>query len=250
MILEEKELEAKETKEEENPTINSKDQEQKKESVSKVIESDKQELESKTTKEIKPDQIKKQEISNQKPQSNQGSYNNRQGQRNRPPRRNNKRFQRDQEFEERVVNIARVTNVVKGGKRFSFSVLVVIGDKKGRVAQGHGKAREVPEAIKKAIKDAKRSLIRVPIIEGRTIPHIAQEKFVSSEVLLKPATKGRGIIASGAVRSVVELAGYQDIVTKSLGSSNKTNVVKATLKALKTLKTAKEIQDLRNKSRR
>ena len=152
---------------------------------------------------------------------------------------------REQEFDEKVVHIARVTNVVKGGRRFSFSALVVIGDKKGRVAYGQGKAKEVPEAIKKAIKKAKRDFIKVPIIDKRTIPHIIQAKFVSSEVLLKPATKGRGIIASGAVRSVVELAGYSDIVTKSIGSSNKRNTVKATIKALKLLRTAQQIRELK-----
>lgn len=167
---------------------------------------------------------------------------------NRPPRRNNgPRDARDQEFEERVVEVARVTNVVKGGRRFSFSTLVVIGDKKGRVGYGHGKAKEVPDSIKKAIKDARRNLIKVPVIDG-TVPHISQAKFVSSNVLVKPAPKGKGIIASGAVRSVVELAGYRDIVTKSLGSSNKTNAVKATLKALSQLKTAKEIAALRDKN--
>ena len=153
---------------------------------------------------------------------------------------------RDTEFEERVVDVARVTTVVKGGRRFSFSVLVVIGNKKGKVAYGHGKANEVPDAIKKAIKDARRNLIEVPIINGTTVPHEIKAKFISSNVMLKPAPKGKGIIASGAVRSVVELAGYKDIVTKSLGSSNKTNVVKATLKALSELKTIEQVAKLRD----
>jgi small subunit ribosomal protein S5 len=155
-------------------------------------------------------------------------------------------FKRNTEFEERVVNIARVTNVVKGGRRFSFSVLVVIGDKKNRVGFGHGKANEVPNAIKKAIKDARKNLVVVPIIENRTIPHEITSKYISSKVLLKPASKGRGIIASGAVRSVVELAGYKDIVTKSLGSSNKINVVKATIKCLKKFKTIEKVAKLRD----
>lgn len=165
------------------------------------------------------------------------------------PRRNNgpRKPKEVSEFEERVVDVARVTNVVKGGRRFSFSALVVIGDKKGRVAYGHGKAKEVPDSIKKAIKDAKRNLINVPLVEQRTIPHITQAKFCSSNVLLKPAPKGKGIIASGAVRAVVELAGYSDIVTKSLGSSNKANTIKATLNALNQLKTSKEISALRDK---
>ena len=163
-----------------------------------------------------------------------------------PRRNNNQRGRFNSEFEERVVDIARVTNVVKGGRRFSFSTLVVIGDKKGKVAYGHGKAKEVPDSIKKAIKDARRNLIKAPIVDG-TIPHVTQAKFISSNILLKPAPKGKGIIASGAVRAVVELAGYKDIVTKSLGSSSKTNSVKATLKALSQLKTAKEIAAMRDK---
>ena len=165
---------------------------------------------------------------------------------NRNNNRNKKFVKRPQEFEEKVVDVARVTTVVKGGRRFSFSVLVVIGDKKGRVGYGHGKANEVPDAIKKAIKDAKRNIINVQIIDGRTIPHEIHSKFISSKIMLKPAPKGKGIIASGAVRSVVELAGYHDIVTKSLGSSNKTNVVKATLKALSELRTIEQIAKLRD----
>ena len=155
-------------------------------------------------------------------------------------------FKKETEFEERVVNVARVTTVVKGGRRFSFSVLVVIGDKKGKVGYGHGKANEVPDAIKKAIKDARRNLITVPVIDGRTVPHELTSKYISSKVMVKPAPKGKGIIASGAVRSVVELAGYKDIVTKSLGSSNKTNVVKATLQALSELRTVEQVAKLRD----
>lgn len=149
------------------------------------------------------------------------------------------------EFEEKLVDVARVTTVVKGGRRFSFSVTVVIGNKKGKVGFGHGKANEVPDAIKKAVKDAQRNVINVPISNG-TVPHISQAKFVSSNVLLKPAPKGKGIIASGSVRSVVELAGYTDIVTKSLGSSNKANTVKATIKALQQLSTPEDIANLRD----
>ncbi len=152
---------------------------------------------------------------------------------------------RPSEYEEKLVDVARVTTVVKGGRRFSFSVIVVIGNKKGKVGYGHGKANEVPDAIKKAVKDAQRNVIIVPIVNG-TVPHISQAKFISSNVLLKPAPKGKGIIASGSVRSVVELAGYTDIVTKSLGSSNKSNTVKATLKALQQLSTAEDIAKLRD----
>lgn len=160
--------------------------------------------------------------------------------------RENRRFEKPKsEFEEKLVNVSRVTTVVKGGRRFSFSVVVVIGNKKGKVGYGHGKANEVPDAIKKAVKDAQRNLINVPIING-TAPHETQAKFVSSNVLVKPAPKGKGIIASGSVRAVVELAGFKDVVTKSLGSSNKTNVVKATLKALSQLATAEDIAKLRD----
>ena len=169
------------------------------------------------------------------------------GKGNRKPRKNNKRdFKRENEFEEKVVNVARVTTVVKGGRRFSFSVLVVIGDKKGKVGYGHGKAGEVPDAIKKAIKDARKNLVTVPMIDKRTIPHEIKGKFISSNILLKPAPKGKGLIASGGVRAVIELAGYKDVVTKSLGSSNKTNVVKATVEALKQLRTVEEIAKLRD----
>lgn len=200
------------------------------------------------TVEVKAD--KKPEVKTENTNNNQNRNNGqrggqRNGQRRGGPRGNQRgRFQ--SEFEERVVNIARVTNVVKGGRRFSFSTLVVIGNKKGKVAYGHGKAKEVPDSIKKAIKDARRNLINTPIVNG-TIPHITQAKFISSNILLKPAPKGKGIIASGAVRAVVELAGYTDIVTKSLGSSTKTNTVKATLKALSQLRTASEIAALRDK---
>lgn len=200
-----------------------------------------QTTEVKGTVEVAP--AKKPENNNNNNNSNRRFNNNKKfGNKKGGPRRGGPRRM---EFEERVVDIARVTNVVKGGRRFSFSTIVVIGDKKGKVAIGHGKAKEVPDSIKKAIKDARRNLITVPVVDG-TIPHITQAKFISSNVMLKPAPKGKGIIASGAVRAVVELAGYSDIVTKSLGSSNKQNAVKATLKALSQLKTAKEIASLRD----
>ena len=187
------------------------------------------------------------EVNSSKTEVKSEKTNDRKNASRRPQRRTKGNFQRrPQEFEERVVNVSRVTTVVKGGRRFSFSVLVVIGDKKGRVGYGHGKANEVPDAIKKSIKDAKRNLIRVPIIDKRTIPHEITSKYIASKVMIKPAPEGKGIIASGTVRSVVELAGYKDIVTKSLGSSNKTNVVKATLKALSELKTIEQVAKLRN----
>lgn len=185
------------------------------------------------------------EVAPNKPTENKTATSKRPDNR-RPGGRENRRFEKPKsEFEEKLVNVSRVTTVVKGGRRFSFSVVVVIGNKKGKVGYGHGKANEVPDAIKKAVKDAQRNLINVPIING-TAPHETQAKFVSSNVLVKPAPKGKGIIASGSVRAVVELAGFKDVVTKSLGSSNKTNVVKATLKALSQLATVEDIAKLRD----
>ena len=149
------------------------------------------------------------------------------------------------EFEEKIIDIARVTTVVKGGRRFSFSAVVVIGNKKGKVGLGHGKANEVPDAIKKAVKNAQNNLIEVPIISKSTIPHETKAKFLASQVLIKPAPKGKGIVASGSVRMVIELSGISDIYTKSYGSRTKQNAAKATIKALKQLRTAQELADLR-----
>ncbi|MGY5139279.1 30S ribosomal protein S5 [Mycoplasmopsis gallinarum] len=158
------------------------------------------------------------------------------------------RFERSEnEFSEKVVNISRVTKVVKGGRRFSFAAYVVVGDKKGRVGFGHGKANEVPDAIKKAIKDAKNHLITVPIFKNITVPHEVHAKFLASKVMLKPAPKGKGIVASSTVRAVVELAGYTDIYTKTYGSRSKANIVSATLKALQALRTPEQIAEIRNK---
>ncbi|QSF13948.1 30S ribosomal protein S5 [Mycoplasma sp. Mirounga ES2805-ORL] len=151
------------------------------------------------------------------------------------------------EFQEKVVQISRVTKVVKGGRRFSFAAYVVVGDKKGRIGFGHGKANEVPDAIKKAIKDAKNNIVTVPIENKITVPHEVQAKFLASRVLLKPAPKGKGIVASGTVRAVVELAGYSDIYTKTYGSRSKTNIVRATFKALEALRTPKQIAEIRGK---
>ncbi|MCB1052534.1 MAG: 30S ribosomal protein S5 [Acidobacteria bacterium] len=138
-------------------------------------------------------------------------------------------------LKDRVVHIGRVTKVVKGGKNFSFSALVVVGDGAGHVGYGQGKALEVPAAIKKAVEAAKRAMIKVPLQEN-TIPHEVNERFSAAKVLLKPAPEGTGVIAGGAVRAVVEAAGIRDIVTKSIGSSNKINIVKAAFKALENLK--------------
>ena len=140
-----------------------------------------------------------------------------------------------EEFEEVIVNIGRVTKVVKGGRRFRFTALVVVGNKNGLVGFGFGKAKEVPDAIKKAVDDAFKNIISVNI-KGSTIANDIEVKYNASRVLLRPASEGTGVIAGGATRPVVELAGIKDILTKSLGSNNPANVVRATMKALSMLK--------------
>ena len=146
--------------------------------------------------------------------------------------RNREREERDSEFVDKLVHINRVAKVVKGGKRFGFAALVVIGDQKGRVGFGHGKAREVPEAIRKATEQARRAMIRVPLREGRTLHHDIVGHYGAGEVVVRAARPGTGIIAGGPMRAIFEALGVQDVVAKSVGTSNPHNMIKATFEAL------------------
>ena len=150
------------------------------------------------------------------------------------------------ELKEKVVAINRVAKVVKGGRTFRFSAVVVVGDENGHIGVGNGKAAEVPDAIKKAIEDAKKNLVTVPIV-GTTIPHEYVGQFGSANVLLKPAAEGTGIIAGGSVRPVIELAGYKDIRTKVIGTNNPRNVVYATLNGLTNMRTVEQVAEKRGK---
>ena len=151
-------------------------------------------------------------------------------------------------YDEEVIAINRVTKVTKGGRHFRFSATVVVGDKKGKVGLGTGKANEVPDAIKKAIQAATKNIIVVPIVDNRTIPHDAIGVSGAAKILVKPATAGSGVIAGGPVRAVRELAGIRDVVSKSLGSNTKINMARATMEALKSQKTAAHVAKLRGKT--
>ena len=156
-------------------------------------------------------------------------------------------FRSNKEIYVQVISIGRVTKVTKGGRHFRFSATVAVGNRKGLVGIGSGKANEVPEAIKKAIQAANKNVVKISLIDNRTIPHEVTAKVGRAEVLLKPAKEGRGIIAGGAARAVLELAGVKDIIAKSLGSNTQINVAKATLEALEMERTPEHIAELRGK---
>ena len=162
--------------------------------------------------------------------------------------RDRDREERDSEFVDRLVHINRVAKVVKGGRRFGFAALVVVGDQRGRVGFGHGKAREVPEAIRKATDAAKRAMVRIPLKDGRTLHHETVGRHGAGRVILRPAGQGTGIIAGGPMRAVFESLGVGDVVAKSLGSSNPYNMVRATFDALKRQQSPRLIAQRRGKS--
>jgi len=174
----------------------------------------------------------------------EGSGGERRGRRDR----REDREERDNEFIDKLVHINRVAKVVKGGRRFGFAALVVVGDQRGRVGYGHGKAREVPEAIRKATDEAKKSLIRVPLKDGRTLHHETRGHHGAGKVLVRPAPAGTGIIAGGPMRAVFEALGVGDVVSKSLGTSNPYNMVRATFDALKSQQSPRMVAQRRGRS--
>ena len=161
--------------------------------------------------------------------------------------RDNRDRDRDKEFTEKLIKLNRVAKVVKGGRRFSFSALVVVGDKKGRVGLGFGKANDVTEAIRKSIEKAKKNMIRLPLKNG-TLPHEVLGQFKSAEVLMKPAAPGTGVIAGGPVRAIMDVSGVTDILSKSLGSKNTINIVKAVFEGFDNILDAKEVSKNRGKN--
>ena len=165
----------------------------------------------------------------------------------RGDRRNRNEEERDSEIVEKLVHINRVAATVKGGRRFSFAALMVVGDQKGRVGFGHGKAREVPEAIRKATEEAKKSMVRVPLRESRTLHHDGNGRWGAGKVMVRAAPPGTGVIAGGPMRAVLETLGVHDVVAKSIGSSNPYNMIRATFDALKTQASPRQIASKRGK---
>ena len=188
------------------------------------------------------------EIKNEKVETKEVKTEKNNTRRNNDKRAPRKSFEKKQNMlEEKVISISRVTKVTKGGRHFRFSATVAVGNRKGLVGMGSGKANEVPEAIKKALQAANKNVVKVALIDNRTIPHEATAKVGRAVVLIKPAKKGTGVIAGGAARAILELAGVKDIVSKSLGSNTQVNVAKATLEALKSERTPAKIAALRGK---
>ena len=190
-----------------------------------------------TVKEtVKTESVNKESKKNDRPKNN------------RRPRRNNNFNKPKSDLEEKVIDINRVTKVVKGGRKFRFSATVVVGNRKGKVGLGTGKANEMPDAVKKATQAASKNLINVELVDNRTISHEILSKVGAVKVMLKPAAEGTGVKAGGPVRDVLELAGVKDVLSKSHGSSTKINTARATLKALKEQKSAAHVAELRGKS--